>query len=256
MKNIIFYFTGTGNSLKIAKDIAEGLGDTKLIRITSSLEISNEPIKCERVGIVTPVYMGNIPLMVKEFLEKLNINKDTYIFTVSTCGGMAGNTHNQIRSIFRKKNLNISAEFSFHFPANNQTRYAPQPLSEQQKLCKSNIFFVTQAIEEIKEFNKIKVNSSLVIKTLSKLISGFLNPRKSDVDFYSDEKCISCGICSKVCPANNIILENGKPIWQHNCERCTACMQLCPKEAIQFKEGSKKWGRYHNPDISIKELII
>jgi flavodoxin len=33
-KNIIFYFTGTGNSLKAAKDIASVLGDTELVFIS------------------------------------------------------------------------------------------------------------------------------------------------------------------------------------------------------------------------------
>jgi flavodoxin len=48
MENIIFYFTGTGNSLKTAKSIAEGLGNAELIRITNRLKLSDKPIKCRR----------------------------------------------------------------------------------------------------------------------------------------------------------------------------------------------------------------
>jgi flavodoxin len=34
-KNIIFYFSGTGNSLKVAKDIASMLGDAVEIQATA-----------------------------------------------------------------------------------------------------------------------------------------------------------------------------------------------------------------------------
>ena len=33
MNTAVYYFTGTGNSLKIAKDLAKELHDTQLIRI-------------------------------------------------------------------------------------------------------------------------------------------------------------------------------------------------------------------------------
>ena len=62
------------------------------------------------------------------------------------------------------------------------------------------------------QFKEIKIKSSFLIKTLSKAASNFFSPKKSDVNFYSDDKCISCGLCSKVCTANNITLRNGKPI--------------------------------------------
>ncbi len=37
-KNIIFYFTGTGNSLKVARDIAKELGDCEIKLITNFKE--------------------------------------------------------------------------------------------------------------------------------------------------------------------------------------------------------------------------
>ncbi|MDL2288197.1 4Fe-4S binding protein [Oscillospiraceae bacterium OttesenSCG-928-F05] len=30
-----------------------------------------------------------------------------------------------------------------------------------------------------------------------------------------DDSCISCGICTGVCPAKNITLEEGKPTFHH-----------------------------------------
>jgi ferredoxin len=71
---------------------------------------------------------------------------------------------------------------------------------------------------------------------------------------FNEEKCISCGICEKVCPVNNIQLENGTPIWKHNCEMCFACDEWCPHKAIHH------WGKiegknYHHPMVEINDII-
>ncbi len=43
MKAVIYYFSGTGNSLKVAKDIAAGLGDTEIISIGEAIKKDGEP---------------------------------------------------------------------------------------------------------------------------------------------------------------------------------------------------------------------
>ncbi|MCX8128498.1 MAG: NADH-quinone oxidoreductase subunit NuoF [Clostridia bacterium] len=48
------------------------------------------------------------------------------------------------------------------------------------------------------------------------------------------ERCKSCGICAKVCPANCISGEKKVPyvIQQDKCLKCGACMEKCPFKAI------------------------
>lgn len=48
------------------------------------------------------------------------------------------------------------------------------------------------------------------------------------------EKCKSCGICAKVCPANCISGEKKVPyvIGQDKCLKCGACLEKCPFKAI------------------------
>jgi len=55
--------------------------------------------------------------------------------------------------------------------------------------------------------------------------------------FYSDSKCIGCGICEKVCLSEKIKLVDKKPAWQRNvkCYLCYACLNYCPAHSIQIK---------------------
>lgn len=42
MNNLVYYFTGIGNSLKVAKEFLAGLEDTNLVRITHDLKENDE----------------------------------------------------------------------------------------------------------------------------------------------------------------------------------------------------------------------
>ena len=65
--------------------------------------------------------------------------------------------------------------------------------------------------------------------------------------FSVDNNCNSCGLCTKVCPFENIELYKGKPMWHQHCTKCMACICRCPKEAIQYGKSTKNKGRYYNP---------
>ena len=85
MKSTIYCFSGTGNSLKVAKDVAEGLGDTEIIQMcTKNMNINNTT--SNKIGFVFPVYASGIPLLVKEFIKDIKLIKDVYVYTVVTFG--------------------------------------------------------------------------------------------------------------------------------------------------------------------------
>ncbi len=257
MKNRIYYFTGSGNTLKIAKDIAKALGDTELVRITSDLKVESVPGSFERVGIMAPVYKGGLPHMVRDFLSNLSISEDSYIFSILTCDAMEVNGHADICKILAKKNLKVQSIFTFIMPANNMTWRAPDPEDKQQKLFDQNARQIVDVLKIIKEKEANAYDyKNRLIRALGKRMYKKFNPHEADVNFYVEDTCISCGLCEKVCPAHNIDLRGGKPTWLHRCENCTACLQLCPNKSIQYGNKSKKWGRYHHPEIAVKELML
>lgn len=79
MGTTIYYFTGTGNSLKVAKDLSSALDEVKLVQISKNNIEDIDSDLSEKIGFVYPVYFLGLPTMFKSFLEKLQINKNAYI---------------------------------------------------------------------------------------------------------------------------------------------------------------------------------
>ena len=92
-----------------------------------------------------------------------------------------------------------------------------------------------------------------------------------DKGFYTSDKCVGCGLCSRLCPCRNITMSDKRPVWNHNCIGCNACVVYCPSKAIMFETPeayknldnavSRRLGlpdkrtRYHNPHIAAKDII-
>lgn len=83
----IYYFTATGNSLYVAKKIKEGLGDCDLISIPKALKNQDFNVEDNIIGFVYPIHCGSLPIVVEDFISKLNIKEKAYIFAVGVTGG-------------------------------------------------------------------------------------------------------------------------------------------------------------------------
>ena len=77
---MVFYFTGTGNSLYIAKQL-----DSHPLSIPQVLRQSKTEFTDEKIGIVAPIYGHEVPEMVKEFMRKTDFRTD-YFYMILTYG--------------------------------------------------------------------------------------------------------------------------------------------------------------------------
>ena len=95
---MILYFSGTGNSLSVARTLAEETGDS-LCHMADALPPAGNPgtgeapvmMPARVIGLVFPVYYNDVPDAVKEFLDKVRFDPSSYIYAAVTCGGSAGN---------------------------------------------------------------------------------------------------------------------------------------------------------------------
>lgn len=63
------------------------------------------------------------------------------------------------------------------------------------------------------------------------------NAKLKEKGYFITERCISCGICKKVCPQRCIDESSPFTIRQNNCLHCGNCYENCPVKAIE-KRGS------------------
>jgi ferredoxin len=257
MDSVIYYFSATGNSLKVAKDIAFKIGNTHLIKICKDYIAKEISSNYKTVGIVFPVYYYGLPIMVKEFIDGLDLNEATYVYAVATCGGSVGTSLSQLKNILYNKSVSLNSAFTVVMPDNYQVMYNPPSLEKQQNLFKLEEEKVDYIVEKVikRETLPYEEKNSFPSKLLGRLLSKSFKPKDKDKNFWTDAQCNGCGICSKVCPANNINIISNRPKWLHQCEHCLACMHWCPKRSIQYKKGTMKRKRYHHPEIKVSELF-
>lgn len=256
MNTTIYYFSGTGNSLKVAKDLSAQLDDAKIVKISNKNMTHCIDTQSDVIGFVFPVYFIGIPIMLKNFLENLQINQNAYVFAIATYGGSLGGPFKEIKRILHQKNVKLSAEFAIMMPGNDQMLYDIAPKEKQVKLFKAEQEQIQSIASAVKSKQQVLYKVGAFMNAFSRpLYSMLFKPQEKDKFFWTDEKCNGCEICSKVCPANNIVMKEGKPTWQHQCEACVACLQWCPQKSIQYKKVTINRGRYHHPEIELKEFL-
>ena len=258
MPTIIYYFTGTGNSLQCARDIADGLGDTTLIPMQKVSEKKVLP-EADCIGLVFPVYAFGLPHAVKRFIKRLSRkSKERYIFAVATSGGRFAGTLVLARKKLRAKGLRLSAGFSVVMPTNFILMHETSE-EKQKRLFDAMKAKVSEIILAVKsrEYRKVEMGSlsDRLLRTgiIYRLGSPFF--RQMDHSFRTDQRCTGCGLCSRVCPAHNIELRNGIPKWKHHCELCLSCLNLCPSKSLQYGKMTEGKQRYKNPYVDVKDLM-
>ncbi|MBF0479815.1 MAG: EFR1 family ferrodoxin [Candidatus Omnitrophica bacterium] len=262
MRTVIYYFSGTGNSLAVARDLAKQLNDSEveLINLATITIHEFKILSADRIGIVFPVYMWHMPHMVATFINKLLIDKSKYVFAIATYDGIAGNVINQVKKQFRLRRIKLAAGFLIKMPTNYIPLFNPMPVEEQQKIFADKDQKILILASYIKRNQRGRFENSSIFTNL--FFSGFLGKLgykripAMDRYFILNDKCNGCEVCYRICPAKNILMKNNCPQWTHKCEQCLACLQWCPEGAIEFMKLTRNRKKYHHPDIKYGDLVI
>lgn len=256
MSSTIYYFSATGNSLEIASQISQELDKSKIKSMTSP--IPKEPVggPKEIIGFVFPVYYLGMPLLVKQFVEKLNILPETYCFAVTNFARFGGNALGMLEKILQRKGIKLAYVDEIKMPTNYIVNYPPYNQDKLQEILKNSRIKVDNTAKSISNHDKqpLKTNilSTILAENLYRI--SFRNNSKWDEKFVTNNKCTCCGQCKELCPVDNIKIEKCHPVWQHHCERCLRCIQWCPTEAIQYGKETIGRGRYHHPNVTVENF--
>ncbi len=257
----ILYFTATGNSLFIAKAFG---GD--LLSIPQLVKEETYDLKDDKIGIVFPISSWGIPSFIAEFLKKVRFDTK-YLFAVATYGVYSGAVAKHLTGISREAGY----EFSYINAVKMVDNYLPtfDMKKESAKIDKKGSKEKLQTI-----LNDVSSNKKWILPEnfIQKKLFDLMQSRKKPFSkkrlklhtygegienyVYTDGNCTGCGLCAKVCPVDNIIVDtkNKKISLQDSCFACFACIQNCPSQAIHIR-GEVSGNRYRHPQIKVSEII-
>ncbi len=259
MSTTIYYFTGTGNSLHVARSIAAQLGESNLINMAGQNGPDVIEDKSDTVGIVFPVFYLNPPVIVQDFVKKLKLDPNAYVFGIATCGGQSGNSLQMLDKLLKVNGGHLAAGFILKMVDNAYIAVdLVTPLGERDQLQKSSEVEIKNIAETLKK--RAKGETKFNYNIGSSLLGGMYSIFAADLyrlprRFNTTDKCTGCGICEKICPVGNIKQVDKKVIWGDHCTHCLACFHWCPQTAIEIGKKSAKIARYHHPDITMKDMI-
>lgn len=261
MKTTIYYHSSTGNSLAIARALAEGLGGAALYNVAGA---AIRPVEAaDRVGFVFPVIAWGVPAVMAGFLKGLKLEGNPYVFAVATCGGTPGPALKELKGLLKKSGVELSAGFVCREGANQVSTVQPGFIRFAKRLSRVRYASGQERLPEILEAvkgcraHKPEV-SNLSVNCFGGMMHGMMAMAGSklgeaDKSYTVDSRCTGCRTCERICPRNNVRLENGKPVWHHNCAMCNACIQWCPSKAIHAVGENC---RYRNPAVRAEDLMV
>jgi ferredoxin len=260
MITTIYYFSGTGNSLAVARDLAQELGETELIPITRVMHQPEIVDNAGTVGIVFPVYFMDMPGIVKDFVRKLRVPDTAYLFGIATCGQQPGHALFSLSALMERNGRRLSAGFALVMPENY---IAPVDLMEPEAIQQQKNENVRKKIPALaaaitqRRVSAPEGTSSLIWRVLGSLSSVMMTsvirvPKK----LHATDACNRCGTCGRICPTNNISVTNDAVTWGGNCAQCYACIHWCPARAIEIGGRTSGKPRYHHPDVTLKDMIL
>lgn len=258
MEIIIIYFSGTGNTELISKEISQRfknkVNSVELVSIENNNELMNLDFKNKIIGFGFPVYKFTFPDIFLNFFDIINSKaEDNSCFLFSTYARFTAESFYEFSKKLNKKKFHIIAEESFKSPScgisarkqENDFEYESVMYFEDDIHMKLDSF-----VEKIINFSserdvKIKHKHNPLNFLRLKIVEDIERTKYPRLQI-DREACIACGLCARKCPDNNLILKEKhiEIVDNQNCLHCLRCMNHCPSNAIIFGKLSIGENRY------------
>ncbi|MHA1647237.1 MAG: EFR1 family ferrodoxin [Promethearchaeota archaeon] len=282
MKVLILYFSGTGNTHYVASYLYQKLSEKNL-----PIELLMEPIEnvlpetvhdFDIVCFGFPVFALGPPDYVKDYINSIpslenTENQEKGLFLFCTKGLAAGNANRRAFKLWQPKGYHFFGSTSVLMPGTDglamlkdNSSYIKRALKKDyDHLAKADKFLELlvstinligngEKISEIERKPPFIIVDTLLgwsFRLLYIIIAKFMKKK-----YWVDENCSRCGLCVKICPEQNITLEEDGIHFADHCTLCLRCIHQCPQKAIQLGGFTKGKFRWHGPKGEFKPLKI
>lgn len=236
MKVILYVFSGTGNTLKVASLFKKYMNaDVTVYRVSEKSGKAPSPEEYDLVGVGYPIHAFYAPEPIIKFAEGLPAvaYRRAFVFKSSGEGLHLNDASSQkLIRILCRKGYDVTLERHIVMPYNMIYRHSDEMAKQMWIYAKA---YVKLICAELEGFKRERVKKSFIKYCLpaavGKIETAFahLHGPMFKVD---GNKCIGCGRCVKICPENNIKFEDGKFKFGHGCVLCMGCSFGCPVDAV------------------------
>ena len=274
---VIFVFSGTGNTMRVASYYKEYFWpsyETEIITVPlqskkqtdsekkvfasevfeqddSTNDASSLITAADLVGFAYPIHALNAPELFIQFAKHLpaavSMRKHAFIFESSGEGlHINDGSSDLLRSILVHKGFLVLSDRHFVMPYNMILRHCDALVKQMtvyaRALARLTVRELAEGVCEKKHFHPANTVLSALLRIewlYAKVQGPFMK--------VDEQKCIRCGACAAQCPVHNITMTKGKVRMGHSCALCVRCSFNCPADAISLGllNGWKVNGAYN-----------
>lgn len=251
---MLFYFSGTGNSRHVAKRLARHF-DERILAMDECLrrgEVSFALSGQERLGFVFPVYFWGLPSVVNDFVACLQLTGEqpSEVYDVLTYGTTIGAAHTYLRRLLRHKGLRLNRSFVVRMPDVWTPLFNLTDRERSLRRCQRAESYIDRIIACLETGQRAPRNFTALPRWLAAPYHATYGTSRRTAHFHLvPDRCISCCLCARQCPAGAIEMSEGHPVWtKTHCAACLRCLHSCPVFAIQYGRHTAKHGQYLYPE--------
>ncbi|MDG6245069.1 MAG: EFR1 family ferrodoxin [Methanolobus sp.] len=233
----IIYFSGTGNTAMVAEEFEREFIRRAIPVVMSEISAGNFPSvdDDDLLILMFPVHAFNAPEIVYEWIETINAHDpiSAVVISVSAGGSTKPNMACRLSSIrgLERKNCHVYYEEMLVMPSNLVVQ---TPVGLAIRMLEILPSKVRGIVDDILSGTQLRTDPPLPACILSR--TGELEKRGAKLfgkKIRVKNNCKGCGWCERNCPSNNIIMSNGKPLFNGTCLLCLKCFYGCPEKALE-----------------------